>query len=253
MIDLSALGRGLGAASGLALNALLPPQCLSCGAVVDRIGQLCAPCWETVTFLAPPACAICGYPFEYDLGDDSVCGACHRQPPDFDRARAVMRYDEGCRRLLLGFKHADRTEGAGAFGHWLARAGRELIEDAELIVPVPLHWRRLLARRYNQSALLAGALGRESGLRVVPDLLRRTRATPPQGHLGAAARRRNIAGAIAVTPSRAATLQGRRVILVDDVMTTGATASACSRVLRRAGASAVDVLVLARAIRPADA
>lgn len=251
MAGLSSLGRGLATVSAAALNAVLPPQCLSCGEVVARNGQLCASCWETIAFLAPPGCAICGYPFEYDQGPGAICAACHREPPDFDRARAVMRYDEGCRRLLLAFKHADRTEGAVAFGSWLARAGRELIMDAEVIVPVPLHWRRLFARRYNQSALLAQALGRECGLEVVPDLLRRVKATPPQGRLSAAARRRNLAGAIAARASRVADLEGRRVLLVDDVLTTGATVSACSRALRRAGAAGVDVLVLAHALRPA--
>jgi ComF family protein len=235
--------------SGLALNALLPPRCLGCGTVVAQTAALCADCWTGVHFLDPPLCALCGFPLEYDLGPEALCGACVREPPGFERARAVMRYDEGSRGLVLGFKHADRTEGAAAYGAWLARAGAELTAEAELIVPVPLHWMRLFSRRFNQAALLAQALGVETGLPVVPDLLLRRRHTPSQGRLSVDQRRRNVAGAFAVKGARAARLAGRRVLLVDDVLTTGATAAACARTLRRGGARAVDVLVLARVVR----
>ncbi len=243
------LVQGLGAFSRLALDALLPPQCLACGEPVAHNGALCAPCWDGITFLAPPHCALCGYPFEFDQGPGALCAACIARRPRYARARAVLRYDEGCRRLLLSFKHGDRTEGAPAYGAWLARAGAELLPEADLIVPVPLHWTRLFSRRYNQAALLAQALARASGLPVVPDLLWRRRATPSQGHLSRASRQRNVAGAFAVRPDRSAGLRGRRVILVDDVMTTGATAAACSATLLQAGAADVDVLVLARALR----
>jgi ComF family protein len=240
---------GLRGLSGLALNALLPPRCLACGVTLARSGALCAGCWKGVHFLEPPLCARCGFPLEYDLGPEALCGACAREPPGFDRARAVMRYDEGSRDLVLGFKHADRTEGAAAYGAWLARAGAELTAEADLIAPVPLHWMRLFGRRFNQAALLAQALGREARLPVVADLLRRRRHTPSQGRLSPAQRRRNVAGAFAVKAGRKGLLAGRRVLLVDDVLTTGATASACARTLRRRGARAVDVLVLARVVR----
>jgi len=169
-----------------------------------------------------------------------------------------MRYGETARRLLLGFKHADRIEAAASLGQWLGRAGREMRAGSDLIVPVPLHWRRLLLRRYNQAALLAWALEaawRDDGSgdptpACCPDLLQRVRATPSQGHLSPAQRIRNVAGAIKVNPARQARLAGRRVLLVDDVMTTGATLEACSRVLQRAGAARVQVLVLARVMRP---
>jgi len=233
----------------LALNAVLPPRCLSCGELVERSGALCGLCWTDVVFLAPPYCACCGLPFEYDLGPDALCGDCARVQPAFDRARSVMRYNDASKRLILGFKHGDRTEGAPAFGAWLARAGAKLIAEAELVVPVPLHRWRLLGRRYNQAALLAHALGRETGLPVVSDLLARRRSTPPQGRLTRGARARNVAGAFAVKPGRVEGLTGRRVLLIDDVLTTGATVSACARTLRRSGAAAVDVLVLARVLR----
>jgi ComF family protein len=240
---------GLRDLAGLALNALLPPRCLACGATVERPGALCAACWKGVHFIEPPLCELCGYPLEFALGPEALCGACARERPAFDRARAVMRYDENSRPLILGFKHADRTDGAAGYGAWLARAGAGLLAEADLIAPVPLHWARLFARRYNQAALLAHALGRVADVPVVADLLLRRRHTPSQGRLSPAQRRRNVAGAFALKPARRARLEGRRVLLVDDVLTTGATASACARTLRRGGARAVDVLVLARVVR----
>lgn len=236
------------------LNALLPPRCLACGGPVGAPGTLCPGCWEGVSFLGPPLCRCCGFPFELapevDAGD-ALCAACHAEPPPYARARAVMAYDAGSRGLVLGFKHADRTEAAPAFAQWMARAGHELLVDAHLIAPVPLHRWRLLARRYNQSALLANQLGRLSQVPVVPDLLQRRRNTPSQGHLSRAGRSRNVAGAFAVHPRHAARVRGRAVVLVDDVLTTGATVAACARVLKRAGARQVDVLTLARVVRPA--
>ena len=243
-------GRGFGRITGRVFDALLPPRCLACGRPVEALGALCPGCWEGIDFVAPPFCACCGFPFAFDPGAGALCGVCSRAPPAFGRARTVMRYGDASKRLVLGFKHGDRTEGAPAYAGWLARAGAELIETAELIAPVPLHRIRLFTRRYNQAALLCHGLGRQSGLPVVPDLLLRRRHSPPQGRLSAAARRRNVAGAFAVTPAHRARLAGRRVLLVDDVMTTGATVSACAKALRRGGAAAVDVLVLARVVRP---
>jgi len=240
-------------AGSVVLDALLPPQCLSCGEAVDRPGVLCASCWQGIAFLGPPQCAACGYPFEYDAGPESLCGQCTLDRPAYGRARAVFRYDEASRRLILGFKHGDRTYGAPAFARWLARAGGAALAEADLIVPVPLHWTRLAQRRYNQAALLALALARVSGVAAVPDLLVRRRRTPSQGGLGAEARRRNVKGAFAVRPRRAKAVADRRVVLVDDVLTTGATAEACAETLGRAGAARVDVLTLARVVRPEQA
>lgn len=237
----------------LVLDTLLPPRCLSCGQTVGAPGSLCGTCWEGVRFIGPPMCRCCGFPFELDPGPDSLCGACLQSPPAFDRARSVVVYDSGSRDLVLAFKHADRTEATPAFARWMHRAGSELFADAEVIVPVPLHRWRLFRRRYNQSALLANALGDLAGLTVIPDLLVRRRNTPSQGYLSPAGRRRNVAGAFQVNARHQARAIGQRVLLVDDVLTTGATAAACAKALRRAGATGVDVLVLARVVRPSQA
>ncbi len=233
-----------------ALNAVLPARCLGCAAEIDASGALCPGCWAEIEFVGPPQCACCGLPFEVDAGEGALCGACLARPPPYARARAVFRYDERSRRLILAFKHGDRLHGAAAFGRWMARAGAALVAQASMIAPVPLHWTRLFSRRYNQAALLARAAGRACGVEVVPDLLVRRRRTPSQGGLNAGERHRNVSGAFAVNPRRVERVEERRVLLIDDVFTTGATVGACRRVLLRAGAEAVDVLTLARVVRP---
>jgi ComF family protein len=247
--------RAARAAAGWLLDAVLPPRCFSCGTAVDRNGALCAPCWGRIDFIGPPQCGCCGLPFDLPAEEGEaprLCGACIRSPPRFARARSVFVYEEASRSLVLGFKHGDRTEAVAAFGQWLARAGAELLPEADLLVPVPLHRWRLFARRYNQAALLAQAVGRLSGVPVRSDLLVRRRPTPSQGHLSRAGRLRNVAGAFAVRAGRRAALAGRRVLLVDDVLTTGATVTACVDALLRAGAARVDVLTLARVVRPSQ-
>ncbi len=235
------------------LDLVLPPRCLACGATVAAQGRLCAACWRGLTFLAPPWCRICGYPLPHALPDAPLCGSCASEPPAYDRARAALRYDEGSRGLILAFKHADRTDMTPAFGTWLARAGAELLADAELIAPVPLHRWRLLRRGYNQAGFLARAVARATGLPMVPDLLQRIRATRSQQGLSARAREENVtAGAFRPHPWHARRIGGRRILLIDDVMTTGATVAACAKALSRAGASAVDVLTLARVVRDAS-
>jgi ComF family protein len=178
------------------------------------------------------------------------CGACLQRRPVYDRARAAMAYDEGSRDLVLGFKHADRTEGAPAYAAWMARAAADLLDETDVIVPVPLHRWRLLRRRYNQAALLANALGKRERVPVAPDALVRKRNTPSQGAMTTDGRWRNVRGVFALRPAARRHIADRRVLLVDDVMTTGATLEACARTLKKAGAAGVDVVTLARVVRP---
>jgi ComF family protein len=241
---------GLGRLARTALDVVLPPQCLSCKSVVAEPGAVCAACWSRMRFIAPPQCACCGIPFENIAPPEgTLCGACLAERPGFVRARAAFRYDEGGRGLILAFKHGDRTDAAPAYARWLLRAGGELVADADLIAPVPLHWTRLFARRYNQAALLAEAVGRLANKPVIPDMLLRRRRTPSQGRMSRAERLRNVRGAFAVANRCRHGLKGRRVLLVDDVMTTGATIEAAVAALLRAGAGAVDALTLARVVR----
>ena len=228
------------------LDILIPPRCLRCGSITDMPGALCPDCWESVTFIAPPHCACCGTPFDVDLGPDALCAACAGKHPRFDRARSVFRYDEASRALVLRFKHADRTGGAATFARWMARAGAELIADADLIIPVPLHPLRLLKRRYNQAALLGWDLAKLSGKPCRVDVLARVRNTKSHGHMGRTSRSQNLRGAFAV--KKPAAVEGKRVLLIDDVLTSGATLSECCKQLKAAGALDVDVLTLARVV-----
>jgi ComF family protein len=233
------------------LDMVLPPLCLGCNEIVATPGTLCAACWPTYSFIAAPCCARCGTPFAEELGDGAHCGTCLKRPPLFRRARAALVYDDRSRRIVLPLKHGDRTDLARACGTWMAHAGAALLADAELIVPVPLHWRRLLLRRYNQAHLLARIAERHSAGRLAPDLLVRRRWTGSQAGLAAKERRSNVREAFVVQPRWRPALHGKTVLLVDDVLTTGATVEACARALRKAGAGEVDVLTLARVVRPA--
>lgn len=232
-----------------AVDLVLPPRCLGCGDLVGAPGAVCPACWAGIDFIAPPLCRCCGLPFDYDEGPDAVCGDCARSPPVYGRARSAMVYNDTSRRLVLAFKHADRIDAAPAWGDWLSRAGGALLADADMLVPVPLHRGRLISRRYNQAALIAQALGRVSGLPVCVDALRRIRATPSQGRMNRSQRERNVAGAFAVADRRRDRVGDARIVLIDDVMTTGATLAACVQPLLHAGAANVDVLTLARVVR----
>ncbi len=244
---LTAGAGGLRRSALAVLDLLLPPRCLACGVTVPNAGAVCAECWRGLRFISSPMCGSCGFPFDYDYGAGALCGECARRLPPYHRARAVLRYDNGSRDLVIAFKHRDRTDAAPAYGAWMVRAGAELLEDADLLIPVPLHRMRLIQRRFNQSALLAHALAARSGVACTPDALIRTRPTPSQGQLSRSARARNVQGAFKVR--RAGHMEGRRIVLVDDVLTTGATVSSCARALLRAGAESVDVLTLARVVR----
>lgn len=229
------------------LDMLLPPNCLACEAPVDAEGQFCLACFRRANFISVQQCRRCGVPLP---GRPGLCPSCEAAPPAFHTARAALCYDALSRRLILPFKHGDRTEAARGLALLMARAGKRLLAEAEVLVPVPLHKSRLRQRRYNQSALLAGALGRIAGRDVLNDALVRLRATVPLGPLGHAERHAVLEGAIAVRPGREPRLAGQRILLIDDVMTSGATANACALALFHAGAAQVDVLTAARVADP---
>lgn len=230
------------AAGRRALDLILPPTALDGGPALSP--GLSAEAWANIAFIDDPVCDGCGSPFEYDLGER--CPACLARKRRYDRARAACLYDEHSRELILQLKHADRTDLSGLFAKWLSRSARDLLEEADAVVPVPLHRLRLLRRRYNQAAEVARPLARMAGLEFLPDTLIRTRPTATQGGRTFGGRRRNVAGAFAVPPSRRSKVEGRRILLVDDVLTTGATAEACARALKQAGAACVTLAVIAK-------
>jgi ComF family protein len=230
------------------LDAVLPPRCLKCGDILGGENGLCTACWSKLAWLSPPCCVACGQPFPFDSGAGTLCGACLQRRPAYDRARAVFRYDDESRGLIIGFKHADRTECAPTLARWMARSGGELVADCALIVPVPLHWTRLATRRFNQAALLAQAIGRLADRPVDPLALTRRRATRSQGRLSRFARLRNVKGAMAVRERSRSGVAGRRILLIDDVITTGATVETAAKALISAGAAVVDVLALAKVV-----
>jgi ComF family protein len=232
------------------LDVALPPLCPSCRDPLGSGVGLCAACWSKLSPIEKPYCARLGIPFVYDPGPGIVSMEAMANPPAYDRARAAVRYDEVARKLVLSFKYADRLDLAPMMGAWMARAGRELLDGADALMPVPLHWRRLWARRFNQAAALAGAISDISGVPVLPDVLKRVRATPQQVGLSKTQRADNVQGAFRVPGGQKVQVAGRRVVLVDDVLTSGATVDTCARALLRAGAANVDVLVFARVVAP---
>lgn len=229
------------------IDLVLPPRCVLSGEIVAAPGTLSPAAWEKLRFIAPPFCASCGYPFEFQTEISSLCGPCLTERPNFTSARAALVYDDASRDLILKFKHADHLQAAPTLTPMMLRAGADLLDRADVIVPVPLHRWRLLARRYNQAALLAMGLARATGKPAIPDALIRTRATPSQGHKKARDRAANVRKAFALHPKRS--VSGKVVVLVDDVFTTGSTVSECTKALLQGGAAEVHVLTVARVVR----
>jgi ComF family protein len=239
-----------GAALGNVVDFALPPRCPACGTIVPEPNLFCLDCWRSLAFLGEPCCSRCGLPFEYESGSDAECGRCLAEPPPFDRLRAAVAYGDTARKVALKLKYSGRPGIAETLARFMARqlpacrAGEQA-----LLVPVPLHRWRIWKRGYNQAALIASALSRGSGIPAEPDLLRRTRATPPLKGLGRRERALAVRGVFVVPKDLRPRLKGRHVILVDDVFTSGATSGSCARTLRRAGAASVAVLTWARVVR----
>jgi len=244
---LRSLSFGSLVAGRLALDFVLPPRCAACDRPIGSADGLCGGCWAETPFLDAPWCERLGLPFSHDLGPGALSPTAIAEPPVFDRARAATHYDGPARDMVLGLKFQRRRELALPMGRWMARAGREFFEGSPLVVPVPLHRFRLWQRRFNQSADLARAFARSAGLEVSVTALKRNRRTKAQVGLDAKERHKNVRGAFVLAGAEAQNISGRPVILIDDVLTTGSTVSACTRVLRRAGAARVDVLTFALA------
>lgn len=229
-----------------------PSRSIVSGEVDGSEGAVPPDDFARLVFIDAPLCRRCGLPLEVDLGPDGVCGACRARPPRWGRARAALVYDDVSRKAVLDLKRTGRRDGLATLARWMQRAGRELLAEADLIVPVPLHYRRLVSRGFNQAGWLAAAVARESGVPVHPAALKRIKATASQGGLSARARRANVAGAFTLRQAARRQVNGRRVLLVDDVLTTGATLEGCVRALKAGGAAQVDVLTLARVVRARD-
>jgi ComF family protein len=230
---------------------LFPPVCAGCRRQVREPGTLCPACWQDVRFIEPPICRVLGIPFAYEVGDEAISPAALADPPPFARARAAVAYSGIARQLVQNLKYRDRTDLAPWMARWMARAGAELLRDADIVVPVPLHRRRFFMRRFNQSAELARHVANASGVAFAPHALERVKRTRQQVGLAAKERAANVRGAFRVPEAVKIAVNGRRVLLVDDVYTTGATVSAAAKALKKAGAREVDVLTFALAL-PGD-
>jgi ComF family protein len=232
-------------------RVLFPPACAGCRRLVAEPGTLCGACWTKLRFLEKPWCPVMGTPFAHEMGEGFLSAEAIASPPPFARARAAVIYSDIARQMVQSLKYNDRTDLAPWMARWMLRPGAELLADTELVVPVPLHWRRFFSRRFNQSAELARAVAKLAGLPFAPAAVERKRPTAKQVGLSAKAREDNVRGAFRVPPEREIEIVGRRVLVIDDVYTTGATVFALAKALKRSGAAHVDVLTFARVL-PGD-
>ena len=233
------------------VDLVTPSLCLGCGKGVSEPASLCLTCWAGLQHLDDPVCDVLGTPFAYDQGEGAVSAAAISDPPVWDRSRAATIFDDNAAKLVHALKYRDRQEAGLLMARMMARAGRRLLAEADVILPVPLHRHRLWQRRFNQSAYLAQQISKLSGKPWRHDILLRARRTRAQVGLDEAERRRNVRGAFLIRPEAMAAIAGKTVLLVDDVRTTGATAEACAETLKKAGAARVSLLSFALVPHPA--
>lgn len=231
------------------VDTILPPRCVVTGEVVDQQGMLDPAAWANIEFIAEPQCKHCGIPFEFNSDGDLLCASCSSHPPSYDKARAALIYNDTSKQMILGFKHGDKMHVALSFVPWLLKAGAPFWNEADIIMPVSLHRSRLMARRYNQAAVMIKALEKHVQCEVILDGLKRLRATPPQGHMKFGERQKNVRNAFVVNKTHQPRIQGKTIVLVDDVLTTGATVEECTKALKKAGAQKVFILTLARVLK----
>jgi len=234
------------------LDLILPPKCLNCSARVDMAHNICPKCWKDLYFISDPMCGCCGFPFVFqtdEINCNSLCGQCQTTKRSFDKAITALRYDDISRKMIIGFKHQDRTEYAVFFAKLLKQVGKNILKKVDIIIPVPLHNRRLLKRRYNQSALIAAILAKECDISHKPQALLRIKNTPPQeGNIRK--RTKNVRGAFRVNAEYVKEIQGKNILIIDDVYTTGATIETCSKALKKSGADKIYILTISRVIMP---
>lgn len=229
-----------------AVNAIYPPQCLSCREIVSEEGNMCSQCWEGATFIADPICHKCGIPFELNVAQETWCGDCMQCSPKYNKARAVFVYDDNSQRLISKFKYSDKTSASPYLARWMLRVGSGMLHDCDFVAPVPLHRNRLIYRRYNQAALLCKSIEQQTSKTTVVDLLKRVKNTPSQARLTTNQRKINVSGAFSLNEKYSDYVVGKNILLVDDVMTTGATIEACAKILLQAGADKINILTIAR-------
>lgn len=239
------LGRTISSTLHRIADIVVPPVCLACQRPLASLDALCADCWRQVRFIRPPLCDRLGIPMPYDTGGTIVSAGALAHPPDWDRARAAAHFEHVVRDLVHKLKYQDRHDPCRLLARWMANAGADILREADVLLPVPLHRWRLVSRKFNQAALLAHEVARLTGVPCDPLVLTRRKATPSQVGLTAAERQRNLSGAFAVAKGVRERIADKRVVLIDDVITTGSTMGACARVLKRAGAAQVDVLAVA--------
>ncbi len=232
--------------SRLLANLVFPPHCAVCEAPTEHAPALCGSCFSKITFISDPYCVICGCPFDYDIGTTSICIPCQTNAPPYDRARAALRYDDASRKLITRLKFNDKMSLAPFAAQLMTAAATDILAKCEVIIPVPLHWRRLWTRQFNQSALIAHHIAKCTHLPFLPQALKRIRHTLPQMELSWEERQRNVKAAFTTNPRYLQHIKGKTVMLIDDVYTTGATIYACTQALKKSGVSRVYVLTLSR-------